>query len=213
MYRNIPILSFIIQLGKCFNCKKRISIQYPLVEFITGFLWFWFIYTIPQEPNIEIIIKTIFSIIMVSYLIPLAIIDSKHLYFPFTLIIPLIILSISSLILNYFFSFEWFESLMGLTFAVTFLGTVYFIAKVWLKFKGREEDPMGFGDILLIIPLGIWLGPLNILLCFLISSILALLTWIILHFLINYEFKAKMPFGPYLIISSIIIKFLNLNII
>ena len=102
---------------------------------------------------------------------------------------------------------------MGLTIAVTFLGIVYLIAKVWLKIKGRSEAPMGFGDILLIIPIGIWLGPLNILLCFLISSVLALLTWIILHFLINYEFKAKMPFGPYLIISSIVIKLLNLNII
>tara|TARA_Y100000996_G_C22412091_1_gene597680 strand:- start:70 stop:288 length:219 start_codon:yes stop_codon:yes gene_type:complete len=72
---------------------------------------------------------------------------------------------------------------------------------------------MGFGDILLIIPLGIWLGPLNILLCFLTSSILALLTWTILYFLINFEFNSKMPFGPYLIISSILIKILNLNII
>ena len=150
---------------------------------------------------------------MVSFLIPLAIIDSKHLYFPFSLIIPLIMISISSLILEYIFLFDWFESLMGLTFGVTFLASIYLIVKVWFKFKGREEDPMGFGDILLIIPLGIWLGPLNILLCFLISSVLALLIWIILYFLINFEFNSRMPFGPYLIISSILIKILNLSII
>ena len=72
---------------------------------------------------------------------------------------------------------------------------------------------MGFGDILLIIPLGIWLGPLGILLCFLISSVLALLVWIILYFMIDFGFNSKMPFGPYLIISSILIKILNLGII
>ena len=27
-YRNIPIISYIIQLGKCANCKNNISIQY-----------------------------------------------------------------------------------------------------------------------------------------------------------------------------------------
>jgi len=213
MYRNIPIFSFILQLGKCFNCKKRISIQYPIVEFITGFLWFWFINTMPQDYNFEIITNIIFSIIMVSFLIPLAIIDSKHLYFPFSLIIPLIIISISSLILKYIFLFDWFESLMGLVFGVTFLASIYLIVKVWFKLKGRTETPMGFGDILLIIPIGIWLGPLNILLCFLISSVLALLIWIILYFLISFEFNSKMPFGPYLIISSILIKILNLSII
>ncbi len=202
-----------LQLGKCFNCKKRISIQYPVVEFMTGLLWFWFIYTIPQDYNFEMIYDIIFSIIMISFLIPLAIIDSKHLYFPFSLIIPLIIISISSLILDYIFLFDWLESILGLTLAVIFLTSIYLIVKVWLKFKGRDETPMGFGDILLIIPLGIWLGPLNILLCFLTSSFLALLTWTILYFLINFEFNSKMPFGPYLIISSILIKILNLNII
>ena len=70
---------------------------------------------------------------------------------------------------------------------------------------------MGLGDILLIIPLGIWLEPLGILLCFFISSILALLIWIILYLLKNFSFSEKMPFGPYLIISAILIKLFNLT--
>ena len=40
-YRNVPIISFIIQLGRCANCKQRISIQYPTVELINGLLWGW----------------------------------------------------------------------------------------------------------------------------------------------------------------------------
>ena len=40
-YRNIPIISFIIQLGRCVQCKQRISIQYPAVELINGLLWGW----------------------------------------------------------------------------------------------------------------------------------------------------------------------------
>ncbi len=40
----IPIFSYLSTLGKCRYCKKPISIQYPLVEFLTGILFliiFW----------------------------------------------------------------------------------------------------------------------------------------------------------------------------
>ena len=37
-YNNIPLLSFIIQKGKCFSCKHLISIQYPIVEFLLGLI-------------------------------------------------------------------------------------------------------------------------------------------------------------------------------
>ena len=39
-YDNIPILSYIFLQGKCRNCKERISLRYPLVELITGILFF-----------------------------------------------------------------------------------------------------------------------------------------------------------------------------
>ena len=35
-YDNIPVLSYLILGGKCRNCKGSISIQYPIVEFVTG---------------------------------------------------------------------------------------------------------------------------------------------------------------------------------
>ena len=38
-YDNIPVLSFIILRGKCRNCGKPISWQYPLVELITAVLF------------------------------------------------------------------------------------------------------------------------------------------------------------------------------
>lgn len=40
---NIPVLSYIMLLGKCRYCKEKISPQYPLVELFTAFL-FTFIY-------------------------------------------------------------------------------------------------------------------------------------------------------------------------
>lgn len=38
-WHNIPILSYVFLKGKCAFCKEKISIQYPLVEFVTGLLF------------------------------------------------------------------------------------------------------------------------------------------------------------------------------
>ena len=42
-YDLVPILSYIILKGKCRYCKHNISIRYPILELITGLLYF-FIY-------------------------------------------------------------------------------------------------------------------------------------------------------------------------
>lgn len=38
-YQNIPVLSYLFLKGKCAFCKDEISIQYPIIELITGLLF------------------------------------------------------------------------------------------------------------------------------------------------------------------------------
>ena len=40
-YHNIPILSYIFLKGKCAFCHEKISIQYPIVELLTGIIYVW----------------------------------------------------------------------------------------------------------------------------------------------------------------------------
>lgn len=35
-YDLVPILSYLILMGKCRYCKEKISLQYPCIEFING---------------------------------------------------------------------------------------------------------------------------------------------------------------------------------
>ena len=38
-YDNIPLFSYISLMGKCRYCKTKISLQYPIIEFINGFTY------------------------------------------------------------------------------------------------------------------------------------------------------------------------------
>ena len=204
-YRNIPILSYFIQLAKCHNCKDKISIQYPLVELITSLSWIYFYINMNNDT-----IELTFSILMISFLIPLALIDLKHMFFPISLIMPLIFLSITFSLIQFYY-FDNFESLLGAAISIAFLSSTYLLVKLWFKYKNSKKTPMGFGDFLLIIPLGIWVGPLGILISIFLASLIALLVWIILNSLNLFELGKKMPFGPYLVISTTLIKALDIT--
>ena len=83
-YRNIPLISYILQKGNCNNCDTNISPRYPLVELLTAFTWFIGSYYLLSVPEI------IYFSIIASVLIVIAFIDYDHFIIP----IPLIIFSI-----------------------------------------------------------------------------------------------------------------------
>ena len=188
-YRNIPIISFLIQKGKCNNCNKSISCIYLLTEFIIGIIFLvGFHYFEPLE--------SITFILVSSLLYSISIIDYKYYIIPlelsfFTLLalLPNIILSTNSLYYIYGF-------LIG-------LGYLLFIYTItWIVTK---KEPLGLGDIQLIALLGLWLGPLKILITIFLSACIGIFYWIILYFVKGYKKNRKLPFGTFLSLSAIII--------
>ena len=188
-YRNIPIISFLIQKGKCNNCNKSISFLYLLTEFIIGIIFLvGFHYFEPLE--------SITFILVSSLLYSISIIDYKYYIIPlelsfFTLLalLPNIILSTNSLFYIYGF-------LVG-------LGYLLFVYTItWIVTK---KEPLGLGDIQLIALLGLWLGPLKILITIFLSACIGIFYWIILYFVKGYKKNRKLPFGTFLSLSAIII--------
>jgi len=57
-FDNIPLLSFILLKGRCRNCKSKISIQYPIVELLTGLMYLiiYLIYGLSVQTLIYIIL-------------------------------------------------------------------------------------------------------------------------------------------------------------
>ena len=73
---NIPILSYFLLSGKCRKCKKKISTQYVLVEFLS-ILFFTFIYFL-----YGITLTTLLLIILSLSFIIIFFIDLKHFIIP-----------------------------------------------------------------------------------------------------------------------------------
>ena len=63
-YDNIPLVSYAVLRGRCRHCGKRISARYPLVELVTGLLFFYFVFTLGPTP--AAVKMCIFSAILVG---------------------------------------------------------------------------------------------------------------------------------------------------
>ncbi len=190
LYRNIPLLSYIIQKGKCHNCLEKISSNYFIVELIIGVLWMLSFYYFNS------LNETIYFNIISTLLIGIAIIDKKEFIIPLELTISsLIIIIMHSLIYGNILS-----NLSGMIIGLGYLSIIFIIT-----FLITKKQTLGYGDLQLIFVLGLWISDIRILLIIFISSLIALMIWIIISIKYGFDRNRPLPFGTFLSITSIII--------
>ena len=56
-YDNIPLVSYALLGAKCRYCRARISLRYPVVELLTGLLFFYFVRALGATPAAARIIR------------------------------------------------------------------------------------------------------------------------------------------------------------
>ena len=91
------------------------------------------------------------------------------------------------------------------------IGLSYLLSIFIITWIVTKKQPIGFGDIQLIILLGLWLGPMKILLTIFLAACLGIFYWMILSMIYGYRRNLKLPFGTFLSISSIIVYLIQLN--
>ena len=87
-YELLPVLSYIIQRGKCKKCKCSISIFYPIIELLTGLLFALSYYLFGFS------LEFLISILTVSFLVIVIVSDFNYLIIPDEVTITFSILSI-----------------------------------------------------------------------------------------------------------------------
>ena len=196
-FRNIPLVSFVIQQGKCAACNESISWQYPVVEFITGSIWvICFLIFVPMHATMT----ALFS----SVLIALAWIDMKTMMIPLSLKISGIVVIVMSVIMG---TLKWKFVLWG-----AFAGVFIPLAMMGITYFMTRRQGMGWGDIQLGLILGAWLGPWNMALTLFLAALLGIIAWLGISMKKGFDRNRPLPFAPYLVISAVTIFFLESNI-
>lgn len=206
-YELIPVISFVIQAGKCRGCKKQISTQYSIVELITAFVFFvsgFYLqnYIITLHHPLLSIIAVISFLTTVSYAIIISVYDIKTKLVPLVWFIGLVVSSIIFLINYYviigFYAPSLLPHLVGLIICTPFLF-------IWTISGGKW---IGFADIEIIAWIGLCLGAFSgvmaVLSAFYMGALFAIL-FIIFKKLLGFSYKTirtiQIPFTPFLILA------------
>ncbi len=198
-YELIPLLSFLGLQGRCRNCKTKISIQYPLVELLTGLI---FLSLFLKFQDIFFTSTFLFAVTYIYYtttfslLLVIAVYDLRHKIIPDSLVLTFCALCIFSI--------------NGAFFGGIFLAIPF--AFLWLVSKGAW---IGLGDAKLVLGLGWFLGLYQalsaIMLAFWSGSLVGLALLIFKK--TSAGMKTEIPFAPFLIAGSFVSFIFNLRLL
>lgn len=196
-YELIPIISYLIQLGKCRKCKSKISIFYPFIELVTGLLFAVSFYSFgfSYELIISLTLVSLFSIVIVS--------DLNYMIIPDEVTLTCAIIIIITNFLN-----------LGLKDGLLQLGSgflTFFIMYLIMLFGNFlfKKETLGGADIKLMFISGLVLHPVLGLLVIFIASTIALPVSLLI-FIINKEHM--IPFGPFIVAAILLFFLLKIDI-
>jgi len=214
----IPLISFLVLKGKCRYCKKPISIQYILVEFVTAVL---FVILIRQ--NIGLIydftllrfLNLCFMLYVACSMIVIFVYDLKHYIIPDKVIFPAIIVAFFYQLFNIWNSFGvWtldFDILKLLLSPIlaAIVSSLFFLSIV----LGSRGKWMGMGDVKLAFLMGLFLGSPKILIALFLAFFIGAIIGVILIISGKKTFKSEVPFAPFLIMGTFLALFFEHEII
>tara|TARA_Y100001968_G_scaffold209454_1_gene192557 strand:+ start:1762 stop:2514 length:753 start_codon:yes stop_codon:yes gene_type:complete len=156
----IPVLSWLVQLGKCRYCNSKISITYPSIEIITSVL---FLLAVVSKPTIPIIdnkiILVISGCILFSILLILAIFDIKYFWLPDSLTFSGVIIGILINTLPFILSLDYYKLITPLSYLLYSICAYFVIASIaFLLEKILNKPAIGLGDAKLSAMVSSWLG-------------------------------------------------------
>lgn len=225
----IPLLSFVLQWGKCRHCSHRLSVQYPIIEALTGlltagipaFLYRQFDVRLlsPEALPVWFMALCALWIIAAYVFVALSLIDLKHTIIPDAANVLLGAIGVAIVLVKTFagtalpyggsflgnYSIFWDMSgpLWLQALAAALLGFALFGAII-LFTRGRG---MGLGDLKLVVPIGLLFGWPDIVLVLAASFVIGAIVSVFLMMFGRKSFKDGVPFGPFLAVAAFAVFF------
>lgn len=188
-WENIPVISYIFLKAKCSSCGSKISLQYPLVELLTG------IASLVVAYRFGVSMQTTAALAFTWILFALTLIDLKKQLLPDNMTLPLLWFGIFIAFFDVFTDLA--SSVIGAMAGYLILWSVYHLFKLLTKKEG-----MGFGDFKLLAALAAWTGYSFLPQIILVSSVVGSIAGISMLIIGKTKQQQPIPFGPYLAVAG-----------
>jgi leader peptidase (prepilin peptidase)/N-methyltransferase len=197
-YDNLPIMSFLILLGRCRSCGERISPRYLLVEVLTGALAAAVYY------QFGLSLAFFIAFIFLAALIVISFIDLDVRIVPDTISLPGIAAGlVFSLVAKYLVGDPSgmiptpLSALIGILAGGGFLFVV-----AWIYERMTGVDGMGGGDIKLLAMIGAFLGWPSIPFTIFLASLSGSVVGLGVMFATGAGRRLALPFAPFLCLGA-----------
>lgn len=190
-WENVPVFGWLLLRGRCSNCGARISVQYPLVEALTGLLSLLVIW------HFGVTAQGLAALLFSWVLIAASGIDARTTLLPDQLTLPLLWLGLVLSVWALFVPMQ--DAILGAVVGYLSLWSVYWGFKL---LTGKEG--MGYGDFKLMAALGAWMGWQAILPIVLLSSLVGVIIGGGMLALRGQDRAIPIPFGPYIAIAGFV---------
>jgi leader peptidase (prepilin peptidase)/N-methyltransferase len=189
-YDNVPLVSWLLLRGQCRKCSAPISMRYPLVELATGLLFAAVVAF--RDGTLDVVL----GLILVTFLVPITLIDLDHRLIPNKLTLPLAVASIAAVVI--------LSPSDVVEYLVSGAGAFLFFFLAALAYPRG----MGMGDVKLAGAMGLALGR-----AVAPAILFALLAGVVVGALViarkgaREGRKTAVPFGPFLALGGVIALF------
>ena len=214
-YELVPLVSWIVLRGRCHSCERRISLQYPFVEALTGLLFF-----LVGFAPLPVFARVVAALIT-AILIAIAVYDLRTTYIPDQWVYSFCFLALLSLfVFPSFAPSEIVNALLAGPLVALPLFALWYISKgAW----------MGLGDVKFALGIGWLLGLGGGFTALLLSFCIGAFVSVPLLFLssplakrlsasftprdwsqnssLAYTMKSEIAFGPFLVVGTCIVWF------
>ncbi|MBI5754668.1 prepilin peptidase [Candidatus Peregrinibacteria bacterium] len=193
----IPLVSFLLLMGKCKNCKKPISWIYPTIELVTGiifliFFWKWYPHDLVNGKELSMnLLWLALELVYALVLIATFFYDLLYMEIPDKILIPAILLALTATVLPG--SPHLIDALLGAMIPLAFFGLQIAVS------GGRW---MGGGDLRIGAFMGLILGWKLVILALMISYITGSIISVALIARKKGGLKTQIPFAPFLVTGT-----------
>lgn len=204
----VPLFSYLWLRGKCRNCRKEISWQYPIVEllvavlFVISYIW-W-----PASFDLAGTFSFVLWLMFLTAFMALSIYDLRWFLLPDRIVFPLVGLAAFEVIVKSTVFNGGPQTVIDAGLGVIAIAGLFYLLYVFSRGAW-----IGFGDVKLAVVLGLLVGgPEKGLLVIFIASILGSILAIPMLLKGRAKTTTQIPFGPFLIIATMIVVLFGTNL-